>query len=92
METTLKIDVVQGAIDQAAQYLINSIQDNGMFRYRINTNADVKIRPKYDILHHAGCMYALSMYHQRQPSETTHAAIKRLGRYLCKETIQPGQL
>lgn len=89
METTLKIDVVQGAIDQAAQYLINSIQDNGMFRYRINTNANVRIRPKYNILHHAGCMYALSMYHQRQPSKTTYAAIQRIGRYLCKETIQP---
>lgn len=89
METTVQIDVVQGAIDQAAKYLISNIQPSGMFRYRINTNTAVKIRPKYDILHHAGCVHALSMYCQQQPSETTHAAIKRVGRYLCKEAIQP---
>lgn len=89
METTVQIDVVQDAIDRAAKYLINNIQTNGMFRYRINTNAEVKLRPKYEILHHAGCVQTLSEYHQQHPSETTHLAIKRIGRYLCKETIQP---
>ncbi|MEM7062661.1 MAG: hypothetical protein AAF572_05810 [Cyanobacteria bacterium P01_B01_bin.77] len=89
METTVQIDVVQGAIDQAAKYLINNIQTNGMFRYRINTNTEVKLRPKYDILHHAGCVHALSMYHQQHPNEITHVAIKRVSRYLCKEAIRP---
>lgn len=89
METTVQLDVVQGAIDQAARYLISSIQSNGMFRYRINTNTTVRIRPKYDILHHAGCIHALSMYHRQKPSQTTYDAIKQVGQYLCKEAIQP---
>ena len=89
METTVQIDVVQGAIDQAAYYLVTNIQSNGMFRYRINTNTTVKVKPKYDIAHHAGCIHALSRYYQRRPSDITYRAIESAGKYLCKEAIRP---
>ncbi|MEM6252738.1 MAG: hypothetical protein AAF821_07440 [Cyanobacteria bacterium P01_D01_bin.156] len=89
VETTVQIDVVQGAIDQAAGYLINNLQKNGMFRYRINTNSGVKLRPKYNILHHAGCVYALSLYNQYCPSENVRRAVKTSANYLSKEAVQP---
>ncbi|MEM1239798.1 MAG: hypothetical protein AAGI45_08165 [Cyanobacteria bacterium P01_H01_bin.26] len=89
METTLPSDVVQGAIDQAAYYLVTNIQSNGMFRYRINTNTAIKVKPRYDIVHHAGCIHALSRYYQRRPNDIIYKVIESAGNYLCKEAIRP---
>lgn len=89
IETTVQANVVQGAIDQAANYLMRNLQSNGRFRYRINTNSGINVRQKYDIQHHASCVYALSLYQQYCPSEEVRLAVKQSARYLCKEAIQP---
>lgn len=74
------------AIDRAALYLISKIEQDGSFIY-ISRPWDIKYRSKkYNILRHAGAMYALSMAHQRKPSDALKAGIVKAAKYLVKET------
>lgn len=76
-------------IDLAAQYLLASIQSNGQFVYRLNTNPKIKIKPKYNILRHAGTIYALCSYQQLFPHCDTPAATQRAGEFLVEKAIAP---
>lgn len=89
MEISIQIDTVREAINRLAGYLARKTRDNGMFEYRLNMNPKIKVKNKYNILRHAGCIYALSMYYQLQPNQDILSAIERAGRYLRDESIKP---
>ncbi len=82
-------DRLAAAIDLSAGYLVGACGEDGRFVYRINTNPDVTPRPKYNILRHAGAIYALAMYEQRRPDKKTRDAIGRAVRFLKKEAVAP---
>ncbi len=84
-----QVDEVQRAIERSAGYLVKATKEDGMFKYRINMNPAVKVKDKYNILRHAGTIYAMSMYHERCPDENMRSAIERAGRYLRDESILP---
>jgi hypothetical protein len=82
-------ETTQLTIDLAANYLLANIQSNGQFVYRRNTNPKIKIKPKYNILRHAGTIYALCSYQQLFPHRDTPAAIQRAGEFLVENAIAP---
>ncbi|MDY7011039.1 MAG: hypothetical protein SVV80_09850 [Planctomycetota bacterium] len=77
------------AIDLSAGYLVRACGEDGRFTYRINTNPDVTPKPAYNMLRHAGAIYALAMYEQRRPDRKTRDAINRAVRFLKKNAVAP---
>ena len=84
-----QIDAVQDAIHRSANYLLRNTKEDGMFEYRINMDPTITVKKKYNILRHAGAMYAMSMYYQLHADENMRSAIERAGRYLRDESIGP---
>ena len=85
----LPVGEVQNAIQAAAGYLVSKSKENGMFEYRINMDPRIIVKEKYNILRHAGAIYALTQYYQYQPDADTLSVILRAGRYLQTESMHP---
>ena len=81
--------LLEDALKDSAEYLVKVTHDDGMFEYLTNTNPAVKSRRQYNILRHAGTIYAMSMYQQKYPDDRMLFAIKRAGRYLQNSAIRP---
>jgi hypothetical protein len=77
------------AIRLSAHYLIRMCDDKGKFVYRINLNPEFAPEPEYNILRHAGTIYALAMYEQVHPDEATRDTLDRAARFLKRETLAP---
>ena len=56
------------AVSLCAGYLMDACTANGRFVYRVNLDPAVVLKPRYNILRHAGAMYALALYHTRRPT------------------------
>lgn len=80
---------VDDAISRSAGYLIKITKEDGMFEYRVNMDPTIKLKNKYNILRHAGTLYAMCMYYERHTDKEMSSAIKRAGKYLQKEAILP---
>jgi hypothetical protein len=76
------------SIELCAQYLRNARLPNGQFVYRINLDPDVRVTPKYNMLRHAGTIYALASYHQKHPSAETQKVISKAVDFLNSQ-IEP---
>lgn len=63
-EPTLSIQDLDQAIKRSGEYMIRSIDSIGRFNYVVNTNPAVQIKPSYNMLRHAGAIYALGMYQE----------------------------
>ena len=84
-----EIETVQSAISRSANYLVKSTKEDGMFEYRINMDPTIEVEERYNILRHAGTIYAMSMYYQLQPEANMLSATERAGRYLRDDSIHP---
>lgn len=82
-------DDVRIAINISANYLVKNTKADGTFEYRNNLNPAINVKKKYNILRHAGAMYAMSMYYQLQPDDNMRPAVKRVGKYLRDKAIGP---
>ncbi|MDM8522231.1 hypothetical protein QUF80_02570 [Desulfococcaceae bacterium HSG8] len=87
--TSPQIDAVKSAISRSAGYLADNTEKNGMFKYRINMDPATEVKERYNILRHAGTIYAMCMYYQLYPDVNLQSAIERAGRYLRDEAIHP---
>jgi hypothetical protein len=74
-------------VHEAARYLIHTCDATGQFTYRINTDPGVRVRPKYNILRHAGTIYSLCLYEDRYPTALTRATIARAVGFLQRNAI-----
>ncbi|MBN2530159.1 MAG: hypothetical protein JXR76_27455 [Deltaproteobacteria bacterium] len=54
---------VTRAIHLTGGKLQHMLQANGQFQYRFHIRSDVRYKPKYNMLRHAGSVYALGQYH-----------------------------
>lgn len=52
-------------------------------------NPAVKVKEKYNILRHAGTIYALTLYYQRHPDSQVHFVLKKASQYLQNQAIYP---
>ncbi len=87
--TSPQFDAVDDAIDLSARYLVKITKEDGKFEYRINMDPSVKVKDKYNILRHAGTIYAMSMYYEGHHDANMWSAIERAGKYLRDESILP---
>ncbi len=77
------------SIALSAQYLVGVIQKNGRFTYRINLDPSITPKPRYNILRHAGVMYALGMYHDLTMNDEAKSALLSAGKFLRYQCIAP---
>jgi hypothetical protein len=82
-------DEIKRAVHLSAGYLLRACDDKGKFAYSINLDPDVKPGAKYNILRHAGTIYALAMYEEMFPSHKTREILNRAAGFLIKEGIAP---
>ena len=74
------------AIEAATEFLLAQLKDDGSFVYRLNLDAD-GVAPRYNVLRHAGTIYALSEVHAAQPSPELRAAILKSARFLLERHV-----
>ncbi len=55
--------------------------------YRRHLDPQAELAPKYNIIRHAGTMYALGMSYQRQPRDEVRDALLRARNYLFEECV-----
>ncbi len=75
---------VDHAIRAAADYLVNACDSSGKFKYRVNMNPKVNVKPKYNLLRHAGTMYSLGMHERVYPDPKIRAALARSALFFRK--------
>jgi hypothetical protein len=85
----MEIQAVKKAIDRSASYILRNTKEDGMFEYRIDLDPTVRVKKEYNIIRHAGTLYAMSMFYEMQPDPQMRAAMERAGRYLRDESIAP---
>lgn len=81
-------ETVQRAIDAAAWYLMRAARLDGSFEYRVNSNPEVTVKPRYNMLRHAGSIYAMTMYLAEQENAAVEDAALRAARYLLNRTVE----
>ncbi len=79
---TPSTEAVEDAIIAAAGYLVRACKDDGSFVYCVNLNPEVTPRPGYNLLRHAGAMYALAMFQEWRPDPRVLSALTRAAGYL----------
>ncbi len=70
------------AIQWATEYIQGATHEDGKFVYLRNLNLDVEPKSKYNILRHAGAMYALGMAETRRPDPRNRTVLKRSAEFL----------
>jgi len=80
---------VQAAIDAAARYLMRATRLDGSFEYRVNANPAVSVTPRYNVLRHAGAIYAMATDLGEQPNAAVRDAVLRAGGFLKDRTVAP---
>jgi len=80
---------VDRAISLATDYLVASCQSDGKFVYSVDT-ATGKTSSDYNVVRHAGAMYALAMAYRVKPDPKIVEALKRAGEYLRLNNVRPG--
>lgn len=81
--------LIHSAIARSASYLTATVLPDGRFEYRINMDATVYVKPKYNILRHAGALYAMATYYQQYGDAKILPAILRAGQYFREDAIAP---
>lgn len=82
---------LETAIENGARYLARANKPSGEFVYLDNLQPDRSYRPVYNVLRHAGTMYALADYCLAYPDADpeVRAALKRAAVWLQKKYIAP---
>ena len=80
---------VNRAINLAASYLERACGPDGRFAYRINTNTGEQSR-SYNIVRHAGAIYALAMLQHSKPDQEAVDAMSRAAFFMRQNYIGLG--
>jgi hypothetical protein len=80
---------VSRAISLAAGYLERACGPDGKFVYEVNI-ASGRQSSSYDIVRHAGAMYALAMVNRAHPDPNAVGALIRAARFMRQSYIGPG--
>lgn len=80
---------VNHAIELAAGYLERNCDSTGKFAYEVDVMTG-KQSNSYDIIRHAGAMYALGMYNHAHPDPRAVEALVRAADFMRKNYIAPG--
>ncbi len=81
---------VDRAIALAATYLERACGPDGQFAYRVDVNFGEQDAP-YNVVRHAGAMYALAMVRKTVPDDQSLDAMLRAASLLRRDYIAPGE-
>jgi len=87
MEITMTEPYVLEAINKMAYYLYMNCKKDGKFVYRVNTDPKINHPNTYNVLRHAGAIYALAKYGQLYNSAPTRRPLTRSLHWMKKTTI-----
>ena len=76
------------AIKIATDYMVRATDAQGIFLYRVNMNPEISISPSYNMLRHAGAIYAMCTAYEKNPAAELKNAILRSGSFLRDSTIR----
>ena len=82
-------DELRDATDLAGKYLMQQVRDDGSFVYRINIDPDVKVKPRYNWLRHAGTLYALSDYYHLSENPELVPLIEKSVNHMRTKALAP---
>lgn len=80
---------LEAAIHRAAKYIVEACDGEGRFAYRINLDPDFDAKPGYNVLRHAGTVYALGQYCRYHDAAQSQAALLRAARFMKKRCVGP---
>lgn len=74
----------------AADYLAHAVTASGRFLYRSDSTGEVGDNQEYNLLRHAGTLYAMAQYYSlKSPDAFASSAIKRAAKYLTDHFVGP---
>jgi hypothetical protein len=82
-------ETVSRFIRAAMTYMVRSCGPDGRFLYRMNLDPAVSVTPGYNMLRHAGAMYALGLYLEQAPSPEAADALLRASGFLISQVAEP---
>lgn len=82
-------DSLHTAIDLAADYLVQACGPDGRFVYLAYRDPNMGPSDDYNMVRHAGAIYALGMHYQRRPADRVRDAMLRATRYLKETAVAP---
>ena len=95
-------DEVGRAIERSTDYLVAACDDQGKFVYRRHLDSSDRAqgqtkREQYNVLRHAGAVYALCRIQRRSPTQPVADAIRRSSTFLVEQCVdrvgdEPNQL
>jgi hypothetical protein len=77
------------AIRLATMYLVRANDSTGRFVYRVDLSSSHLPTQKYNIIRHAGVIYALAQAWQQFPDSESKAVLRRSARFLITNCIAP---
>ncbi len=87
--SNLIISQARLAADRAVQYIVKNTETDGRFVYRNSIDPEIQVDESYNILRHAGTIYAMCGYYDVYPNDELKAAILLAGSYLQNVAIKP---
>ena len=81
-------DRLQEAIERGTRYLVASCHEDGRFDYCRDLNRPRYQSTSYNVLRHAGAIYALCQRHAWKPSQEVSVVVGRAVKFLQRETFQ----
>jgi hypothetical protein len=84
----LKPATVESAMAEASAYLIRHLDSDGRFEYAIHLEG-LPPESDYNVLRHAGTIYALAQYHELTADARTREPILRGADYLLRRHVRP---
>ena len=83
----LSLAALESSIDATAGYLRRHLDSRGRFVYLVNLDGH-PVGERYNLLRHAGSVYALGQYYALRGDRATREAIIRAARYLKSEYMR----
>ena len=84
-EGTISSGRLKTAINLSTSYLAGSVRDNGRFIYKLPLTR--KNKNQYNMVRHAGALYALAQSCRRYPDKTTCDAMVRAAQFFIKHRV-----
>ncbi|RIK72050.1 MAG: hypothetical protein DCC68_26840 [Planctomycetota bacterium] len=79
---------LDAAIRAAAGYLTRNCDERGQFVYRVNLDDSIVVEPRYNLVRHAGCVYALVRYCRSFDDPAARETVRRAIGFL-RDSIAP---
>jgi hypothetical protein len=79
---------LSGAITNAAQYLERNCDPSGRFAYLVDTDSG-QTSPSYNIVRHAGAIYAIAMFDRLHPDWNAANAMVRAANFISVREARP---